>query len=78
MNVIQSMEMTFVMMTLLAQTMVVPILVNVIQDITIPRRLQWDMFVKVRFLFILKEIIFLVKLFFFCHMSYKLQREFRY
>ena len=67
------MEMTFVMMTLLAQTMVVPILVNVIQDIKIPRRLQWDMFVKVRFLFILKEIIFLVKLIFFCHMSYKLQ-----
>ena len=78
MNVIQPMEMTFVMMTLLAQTMVVPILVNVIQDIKIPRRLQWDMFVKVRFLFILKEIIFLVKLIFFCHMSYKLQREFRY
>ena len=48
MNVIQSMEMTFAMMTLLAQTMMVPILVNVIQDIKIPRRLQWDMFVKVR------------------------------
>ena len=57
MNVIQSMEMTFAMMTLLAQTMMVPILVNVIQDIKIPRRLQWDMFVKVRVLFILFEII---------------------
>ena len=57
MNVIQSMEMTFVMTTLLAQTMMVPILVNVILDIKIPRRLQWDMFVKVRVLFILNEII---------------------
>ena len=41
------MEMTFVMMTPLARTLMVPTLANAIQDIKIPRRLQWDMSAKV-------------------------------
>ena len=47
MNAIQSMEMTFVMMMPLAQTLMVHILANAIQDIKIPRRLKWDMSAKV-------------------------------
>ena len=60
MNAIQSMEMIFVMMTPLAQTLMVPILVNAIQDIKIPRRLQWDMSVKVSIFVALSHVITLI------------------